>query len=128
VAAKPKSQDVQVITLAGKEWKIPKMALRQNRELQPLYGQIAPSILREGTRVDEITPEQLDILARIAFLAANRADPNLTEEEFEEMPVGLAELIEALMPIMIQSGLFKKREDTPGETQGETSPQAGTES
>jgi hypothetical protein len=112
-----------VITLAGKEYPVPMLALKQNRVVVPACMRL------RGLKPLEISQEQFDDLIDITFLGAQRGTPGLNKVDFMEMPIKTAELLMAFPVIMQQTGMFKAKEgvsDT-GEAPKAGNSQTGTE-
>lgn len=97
---------IPTIVLAGKSWPVPHLAPRQNRIVGPL-------LIERIRGISKLTTEAVDDLTTIAFWALQRGHRALTREEFDEMPVGIDELLAALGVIGKQTGLF--RDAKPGE-------------
>lgn len=86
------------IIIAGRPWRVPLFAPRQNRI-------VIPAILRMGPVADSYND-----LLDIAFAALTRAYPALDRDEFEELPIPTWELLDALPVISKQTGMLKKGE------------------
>ena len=56
----------------------------------------------------EMTDEVFDALTTAVFWALRRAHPQLTLDEFEEMPIGMIELINCIGIIADQTGMMRK--------------------
>ncbi|MGH6889802.1 MAG: hypothetical protein ACREHF_11515 [Rhizomicrobium sp.] len=85
-----------VIVLAGRAWRVPWLAPRQNRI-------VIPAILELGA-----TPDYARLMD-IALAALTRAHPALDRAAFEEQPIPLCELIDALPVIARQTGFVEMR-------------------
>lgn len=114
------SSTAPTITLAGREWQLPKFAPRQNRIVVPALLQLVPKILNARDEVDAagakgsfttlsryLDTESYDTLARLVFAALTRAQPELTREEFDDMAVDTFELLAAVVPIARAAGLIR---------------------
>jgi hypothetical protein len=84
------------ITLAGRQWRVPLLAPRQNRI-------VLPALLTLGTTADYA------LLLDIVLTALTRASPGLDESEFEDAPLPLSELIDALPVVASATGLLETR-------------------
>ena len=115
------------ITLGWTQHLVPVMALRQNRLLQPIFHKIVAKILNDGVSLTDLTDDDVGALADMCFIAASKGSPDLTRDALEDMPITVRELVDALLPVMQQSGLYTPKDEAPGETQGETSPPTGTQ-
>lgn len=111
---------VPTITLAGREWPLPKLAPRQNRIVVPALVTLIPKILRardETTAAGEtsalaglaryLDTQSYDALANIVFAALTRATPSLTRDAFDDMAADTSELLAAVAPIARAAGLLK---------------------
>ncbi|MGH6878876.1 MAG: hypothetical protein ACREHV_16070, partial [Rhizomicrobium sp.] len=70
-----------VIVLAGREWRVPLFAPRQNRI-------VVPALVRLGSPRET----QYDLLLDIVFAALTRAHPLILREDFEDWPLATHEL------------------------------------
>lgn len=116
---------VAQVRLAGKAWRIPMLAARQNRIIDPLILGLLPVFAQwqddKSGALAKLGNQQYEALLEIAYVALTRAAPELTREQFMDMPVTLPELIEAFSVIAQQTGVFQKTgegEMTPGEVRG----------
>lgn len=100
--------DSREITLGGRELSVPRLPHRLNRRAYPLCRDlIAGGLIDRCARPDtvlEVTDTEMTALADVAFLAAQAADPEMTQEAFEDMPITPLELLEAFFEIMVQTG------------------------
>lgn len=87
------------IILGRKTWSLPEFNVRTMMKVILLVQQIQ--------RVDfgKLTQENLELVYEIAFIAINRADATITREQFEELPIALSEIIEAMPQIARQAGM-----------------------
>jgi hypothetical protein len=84
------------IVLAGREWRVPLLAPRQNRI-------VVPALMGLGTCAEE----QYERLLDIAHAALTRAHPEIVRTDFEDWPIATDELIAALPVIAKQTGLTR---------------------
>lgn len=117
---------VLTVSLDGKSWPIPKLAPKQNEVVVPLVLSIVPKLtssvhylpLREGetqrrTGMDlvklgeALTERGMKDLYTIIFHSLQRGHKGLTREEFEDMPIGTLDAIEAVMTIAKQTGVIR---------------------
>lgn len=87
-----------IIVIAGRHWRVPLFAPRQNRI-------VVPALLEPGTGAGDRYERLLDI----AFAALSRAQPEIVRGDFEEWPIAAHELVDALPVIATQTGLLEKR-------------------
>lgn len=105
----------KIITLAGVEWFIPILAIRQNRVIIPRMLQVLPIIeaAKDPTSVayiDMFSEETLDSFSRIVHTALTRAY-DLTYEAFLDLPVSPQDLTAAISVIADATQFFKPRGD-----------------
>lgn len=129
------------IDLEGVKWPVPKLAPKQNEIVVPLILRTVPRIMRsikvvppaEGEVIDPTKPRktQMDLalladalteqgmrdLGTIVFWALERGHPTLTKDEFENMPIGTLDMIEAVMVISKQTGVIRQGSSPVGEAQ-----------
>jgi hypothetical protein len=115
----------QTITIGGREWPLPKLAPKQNRVVVGLLYEYLPR-LQEAYRAALVDPEDAskgvrrvdmikafadaksqDDLGTIAFMALTRASPDLTREQFDDLPTDLEELLTALSAIARAAGVLR---------------------
>lgn len=87
--------DVPKITLAGQEWEIPILSPKQNRIIVPAMMKLSGA------------EDRYPVLLDIVYAALTRARPELTREQFEEMPILTSELFAALPIVQQQAGITR---------------------
>jgi hypothetical protein len=112
-----------VVTLAGREWFVPVLAMRQARIVVPALMRLMPVLqsLQSGEAAP-LSEQDYDAILDVVHAALTRAYPRLTREEFLDLPASTPELIAALAVVTRQTGFFKPAdggEDHPGEALGE---------
>ena len=127
--------DTPTVTLAGRAWPIPELAIRQlrvvRRPLIDLTDAIAATDSETtGERVMKLSTAHYEAMVEIVYHGLTRAHPKLTREDFLDMPATDMEIFQAFLVVRSQSGLFVTAPQTearpPGEAQAEFSP-IGTE-
>ncbi|HTT84967.1 MAG TPA: hypothetical protein VMF67_15935 [Rhizomicrobium sp.] len=110
---------VPTITLAGREWTVPRLAPRQNRIVVPALLRLIPRIIT--AREDALAAKESDLaylarfvdaptydeLAALVYTALTRAHPELERQEFDDMPIETLELIGAVSVVARQAGLLR---------------------
>lgn len=126
-------------TLAGKAFHIPRLAIKQNRvvvsglqKLLPVISKledVARSVAAGGSGAETflssfpLNGDTFDTLADIVYAAITRGDPTFGRDQFDDLPIGVDELLMALPVVMAQSFAFtKKPEGTPAAPAGEAMP------
>jgi hypothetical protein len=114
------------ITLGGKEWTIPAIPWKPFSKIRaPIYA-LRDAITDPKTNVlsperyTRLSPEQIAEMADVVFTAITCADPNFTQEEFDQLPIADFELRDAFLIVGLQTGqyvLFSSEQGTspPGE-------------
>ena len=105
------------IILAGRAWRIPRLTPRQNRVIVPILLELIPRIVKaredgggDLTRLARFMDTAIyDQLVTVAHLAVTRAQPAVTREEFEDLPIETLELVRAVATIAKQAGLVSPR-------------------
>jgi hypothetical protein len=109
------------VVLGGKHWPIPLLSARENKVIDPLILGLLPLFSLwerdKSAALERLGAAQYDALLEIALVAARRASPQLTREQFLDLPITLPELIAAFSVIAQQTGIFEKAR--PGGAAGE---------
>ncbi|HLY07611.1 MAG TPA: hypothetical protein VKR31_17830 [Rhizomicrobium sp.] len=95
------------ITIAGRTWRVPLLAPRQNRI-------VVPALLRLAANPKERFERLLDIV----FAALTRARPGIVRAEFEDWPIASHELFDALPVIAERTGFRWRRNPVPRPDRG----------
>lgn len=119
------------IELDGVKWPVPKLAPKQNEIVVPLILKTVPRIMQamvdikpvEGEAVDQtkrrveidlpklaavLTEQGTKDLYTIVYWALERGHKGLTKEEFEDMPIGVLDAVEAVMVVAKQTGVLRR--------------------
>lgn len=91
------------ITLGEKTWFIPKLAMRQSREIRKLARALTGSG-SDASQTGQASEEQIEAMFEVCYIALTRANPELTKEAFEDLPIFQREVVAALPVIMRQAG------------------------
>lgn len=106
--------DAAVVTLAGREWFVPLLAMRQARIVVPALMRLMPVLqnLQSGAAMGaaQLSQADYDAILDVVHAALTRAYPRLTREEFLDLPASTPELIAALAVVTRQTGFFKPAE------------------
>ncbi len=95
-----------IVTLAGREWFVPTLALRQSRIVLPLLMRILPDLAEFESNQAPLSEDNFESIITVVHGALTRAYPALTRDEFLDLPISTSELIGALPPIICQAGYF----------------------
>src|ERR1700736_5608883 len=85
----PTDQEASIVILAGREWPLPAISSLQLLAIMPFAVKLA------GITSDTTTAEQRHAILQIFHITLSRAYPDLTYEQFLELPIGLDELMAA---------------------------------
>lgn len=97
------------ISLGGKDYPVPPLAIRQMRLVIPAMVRL------KGLRIDTITEEQIGDLIEIVYQAVYPAQDKLTRDDFNNLPVSPLDLMKAMPVIATQTGMAPKKEADAGE-------------
>lgn len=112
-----------LISLAGREWFVPMLAMRQARVVVPGLMRLMPVLQTlqsgEASAMAQLSQANFDAIVEVVHAALTRAYPALSREEFLDLPASTPELIAALTVVTRQTGFFRPG-DAMGEPIGET--------
>lgn len=119
--------DTPIVKLAGREWPVPELAVRQLRVVRRPLLDLTESINATGANkagewVMKLSPEQYEHITEVVYQGLARGTPSLKREEFLDLPVSDTDMFLAFLVVRRQSGLFKSAEDEP-----EKKPEAGAD-
>jgi hypothetical protein len=110
-----------VITLAGREWFVPVLAMRQTRSVVPALMRLMPALQRlQSGDASQLSEADYEAIIEAVHGALTRAYPTLTRDAFLDLPASTPELIAALGLVTQQTGFFQRGGDDAGEARGET--------
>jgi hypothetical protein len=136
--------DPRPITLGDRTFMVPVLPLRHNRVIYPLCRDLSVNngegdtesfmarlVAANGTP-DAVRDDEWPKLEKIAMQAAMAADPTFTQDDFDNLPVTMPQLIDAFFIVRMQTGAWVSRmpgaeasaEEAPasGEVEGAASP------
>lgn len=100
-----------VVTLAGREWFVPVLAMRQARIVVPALMRLMPVLqnLQNGAveGAAQLSEAEFDAILDVVYAALTRAYPRLSRDAFLDLPASTPELIAALAVVTRQTGFFK---------------------
>lgn len=126
------------VSLDGTKWPIPRLAPAQNERVTPIILRIMPLLMRlsreersqavavEGQDLAPVLSDRMERLGEVLseqnlhdiytaiYVALKKGHPDLTRDEFDEIPIGNLDAIEAMNVIARQTGTI--RQARPGET------------
>ncbi len=109
------------VTLGGRTFDVPLFVLRHTIQIYPLCqklgGVVARSVLNEG--VLTASAEEMIDMADAVFLGCRAAEPALTRDEFDNLPVAPHELFEAFLIMRIQTGAWRQASSEGSDDAGE---------
>jgi hypothetical protein len=109
----------RAVRLGGCDWLIAPLSLRQILAI----ADYVPKLSAIG--MDNLSGERLAPLAEVLWHGLRRAHPQLTREEFFDLPITIAELVAAL-PVVIEQAGGKRVDAAPGESEPHRAGAVGT--
>ncbi len=114
-AAAVEAPRVPLIDLGGRVWVIPMLAARQNRTVVPALLEVVPKIIKAredgGGDLQQLArfldTQTYDLLLDLTYTALTSAEPTLTREAFDDLPIDTLDLIGAVNTIARQAGLLR---------------------
>jgi hypothetical protein len=100
-------ESVSRITIDGRAWPVPKLAIKQNKVILPLLTKVGFGTSKILGVLD--TAEGIDAYTTVVLVALQRAHEDLTREELEGMPMGGNDLILAVNVIANQTGMYRTK-------------------
>ena len=89
-----------VVVLAGREWFVPVLAMRQVRVVVPGLMRLMPVLQDlqsgEASAMARLSEDNFDNIVAVVHAALTRAYPELTHEAFLDLPISTPELVAAL--------------------------------
>ena len=90
--------------LGGVDYALPTLTVRQLKTVVPKLAQVtkqelSPFSMSEATVND---------LFAVIFLSLSRAYPDLTQDQFDNLPISMIEAIQAVFVVMKQTGMIDK--------------------
>ncbi len=103
-------EKVRTISLAGRTWKVPVLVFRQVRLVHaPLARLVSGPFANTKLTVLQLSEADVDDMAQVCRVALSRAYPALTSDEFDDLEIGVSDLVASIPAIIDQSGLFRVR-------------------
>jgi hypothetical protein len=99
----------RVVRLAGADFHVAPLSLRQILAIADYVPKLS------AINADSLSGERLAPLAEVLWHGLRRAHPQLTREEFFDLPITIAELVAAL-PVVIEQAGGRKADAAAGET------------
>jgi hypothetical protein len=103
---------IPTVTLAGLTWPIPKLAIKQNEIILPILLRRAPQLAALAAGQGGMTTEFVHDCSTIVYWGLTRGHKGFTREEFDDMPIEVTEVLNAVTVVGQQTGLLKAREAT----------------
>lgn len=96
---------------AGKKWPVPELAVRQLDLIWDDTLALTEALTCEqqdefGRKLYALTGEQMAKLRGVVYVGLTRAHPELTREEFDDVPATPAEMVVAFFVVRAQSLIF----------------------
>lgn len=117
--------DIQTFTLGGREWKVPPLAIRQLRKVRAPMIEMNQRFVQAAADGRETTDAYVELpeadferlILSPVYHGLTRGNPELSLDQFLDLPVIDGELIQAWFAIRKASGIFvtSEGEQTSGE-------------
>lgn len=125
------------LKMGGRTFAVPALPLRLTMAVYPIIrglsgeeGLVARAQRNNGSL--EVDAEEMAQVVEVAFICAQAADPELTRDTFEALPITPPELLDAFLIARYQTGAWiapppvQEGDDPPGEAEGVASPRTST--
>ncbi len=111
------------VTLAGRKWPVPELAIRQLRIVRRSIIDLTDAIAETedaatGERVMRLSTEHYAEMCEVVYQGLTRAHPKISRDEFLDMACTDAEIFLAFLIVRRQSGIYVMRDaeaSIPGE-------------
>ena len=121
------SEESWTIELGDNTYTVPRLALKYSRVAYPLCQKLSnaglPARIILPTEPLQLTEDEMNDLAIIAFTMCRAAEPGMTLEAFEELPISAPQLYDAFFAARHATGGWR----TVGEGKEPTGENLGTE-
>jgi hypothetical protein len=125
--------DEETWTINAGDWTftVPRLPFRVSRVVYPICQRLTNAGLVERLATAgasfEVTEAEVDDLAQIAFLACQAADPGLTRDAFDDLPITPPQLFDAFFSVRQACGGWRRLpavegQEPSGEASGDQSP------
>src|ERR1017187_6057755 len=116
---------IEQLRLAGRDWPVPILSIKQNRIVVPAVLGFMPIIARVGAAVAnqgtdplwftgiKLTTADFDLMCDAVYTALTKGTPGLARSEFDNLEITVEELLTALPIVAKQTGMLKQREGDP---------------
>jgi len=106
------------ITWNGDKWPVPLLAPRQNRHVIPALMRTFKNfaLLADIRNAPPLTEDQYEDISSIVFWGLKRAHPDLTREQFDDVPLSMIEMMENVKVVSEATGIVKKATQGDGST------------
>ena len=99
------------IKLGDTEYVIPKLAIKQNKHVEPLVAKHLQFFLDAKNKIAtkailQLTEQEAEDFTKIVYYCVTRGKPELTWEQFEALPLSMKDIMLSLPTCVQQSGLF----------------------
>lgn len=97
------------VSLGGREFPVPELAIEQLREVFPALTRLA-TLSDQPDFLLRMTKEEFSLLIDTVWVGVAAGSPGFTRQEFEKLPAKPLEFATALNVIALQSGMAERRE------------------
>lgn len=123
------TEETWTIELGDNTYTVPRLPFKYSRKVYPLCQRLTNAGLPQRIVLPEaplqLTDDEVDDLAVIAFLAAQAVEPTMTQDAFDNMPITPPQLYDAFFAIRKACGGWRTQtegQEPSGESQGTEEP------
>lgn len=128
------SEETWTISLGARTFAVPPLPFRVSMVVYPLCQKLtnaglAERLLKAAVEPWGVSMEEMTDLGDIAFLSCRTADPELTREAFDELPITPAQLFDAFFALRVACGGWGRPaegQEPKGEAKGPKRPRRST--
>ncbi len=102
------SEETFPVQLAGREWELPHLSFRAIKAIQPALFRIyanAGGVGMSSTSIGALGEADIEALGLATWRAISQVDPDLTFEQFLDLPFSLHDLLSAFPAVAMAIGL-----------------------
>lgn len=99
--------DAVEVSLGGRVFKLPKLVWRQIKPIAVSLPKLSRKFKSDDSEGDA-TEADLDEMLRIVWIALTRAQPALTLDDLQDLPIALGEITVAITQVAVAAGLTGK--------------------
>lgn len=103
---------IKTITLGDQEFRVRPLVWKQLKIVEPAMGKL------HGMKNTGMTTEGMESIGMIMLTAIQPEHPDMTQENLDDLPIKMPEMLAALSVIAEQAGMTIAKVPVPGEASG----------